>query len=158
LIVTALRKELPRGPFRKVLLVIDQFEQWLQANSADAECQLISALRQCDGEQVQCIVMVRDDFWLALSRFMKACDVPLIQGQNAALVDLFDPFHARNVLMSFGRSFGRLPDKGELSKDQAGFIDRAMRSRACPRKAVSFQCGWPSSGKLFKPRHGRCRR
>ena len=26
---------------------------------------LARALRQCDGDHVQCVVMVRDDFWMA---------------------------------------------------------------------------------------------
>ena len=51
---------LPAG--RKVLLVIDQFEQWLFARRAEAEPELVSALRQCDGEHLQAIMMVRDDF------------------------------------------------------------------------------------------------
>ena len=33
--------------------------------------ELVQALRQCDGGRVQCVVMVRDDFWLAVSRFFK---------------------------------------------------------------------------------------
>ena len=28
------------------------------------------ALRQCDGERLQALLMVRDDFWMALTRFM----------------------------------------------------------------------------------------
>src|SRR5262249_39689871 len=49
---------------QKVLLVLDQFEQWLHAKRDEQNTALVQALRQCDGERVQCIVMVRDDFWL----------------------------------------------------------------------------------------------
>src|SRR5262249_5666450 len=46
----------------KVLLVLDQFEQWLHARRTEEDAELVQALRQCDGERVQAIVMVRDDF------------------------------------------------------------------------------------------------
>jgi serine/threonine protein kinase len=44
---------------KKVLIVLDQFEQWLHAKKEQENTELIQALRQCDGERVQCIVMVR---------------------------------------------------------------------------------------------------
>ena len=53
-----------------MLLVLDQFEQWLHAKRGEENTELVAALRQCDGEHVQAVVMVRDDFWLAASRFM----------------------------------------------------------------------------------------
>ena len=37
-------------------------------------------LRQCDGEHVQAIVMVRDDFWMAASRFMRDLEIRLARG------------------------------------------------------------------------------
>jgi serine/threonine protein kinase len=57
---------LPTG--KKVLLVLDQFEQWLHARNDIANLELVQALRQCDGSRVQCVVMVRDDFWMAATR------------------------------------------------------------------------------------------
>ena len=54
---------------KKVVIVLDQFEQWLHAKKEEENTELVQALRQCDGGRVQCIVMVRDDFWLAVSRF-----------------------------------------------------------------------------------------
>ena len=58
--------------------------------------------------RVQCIVMVRDDFWMAATRFMRDLEIRLVEGQNSALVDLFDLDHARKVLAAFGRAFGKL--------------------------------------------------
>src|SRR5262249_27455718 len=56
-----------------------------------------------------------------------ALDIPIVQGQNFATVDLFDPLHARKVLASFGRAFGRLPENlGKLTKDQNAFLDSAV--------------------------------
>jgi len=73
-----------------VLIVLDQFEQWLHAKKEEENTDLVQALRQCDGGRVQCIVMVRDDFWLAVSRFLRDLEVPLVEGHNIALADLFD--------------------------------------------------------------------
>src|SRR5947209_10176545 len=98
------------GHGRKVILVLDQFEQWLFARRSDRDTELVAALRQCDGEHVQAIVMVRDDFWLAASRFMRDLEIRLLEGENSALVDLFDPRHATKVLMAFGRAYGSLPE------------------------------------------------
>ena len=67
---------------KKVLIVLDQFEQWLHAKSDQQNTELVAALRQCDGGRVQCIVMVRDDFWLAVSRFLKELEIRLVEGQK----------------------------------------------------------------------------
>ena len=39
-------------PGAKVLLVLDQFEQWLHAKRGEENTELVAALRQCDGEHV----------------------------------------------------------------------------------------------------------
>ena len=87
----------------KVVIVLDQFEQWLHAKRNDENTELMRALRHCDGGRLQAIVMVRDDFWLAVSRFMQALEVRVVEGENSRLVDLFDPRHACKVLTAFGR-------------------------------------------------------
>src|SRR5262249_34498884 len=105
---------LRRGPGvpagQKVLIVLDQFEQWLHARKEEENTELVQAVRQCDGGRVQCVVLVRDDFWMAATRFMANLEISLVQGQNCAAVDLFDLHHARKVLTAFGRAYGRLPD------------------------------------------------
>jgi serine/threonine protein kinase/formylglycine-generating enzyme required for sulfatase activity len=125
--MTSLRRGqlVPAG--KKVLLILDQFEQWLHAKREEQDTGLVQALRQCDGIRVQCLVMVRDDFWLAVSRFMTALEVELVQGRNMALVDLFDPRHAHEVLCAFGQAFGALPEHDkELSDEQRAFLDQAV--------------------------------
>jgi formylglycine-generating enzyme required for sulfatase activity len=125
---------------RKVLLVLDQFEQWLHARRSERNTELVQALRQCDGERVQCVVMVRDDFWLAVSRFMKALEVEILEGRNSALVDLFDLLHARKVLAAFGRAYGRLPDNlSQCTKDQHAFLDQAVAGLAQEGKVISVR-------------------
>ena len=55
----------------KVLIVLDQFEQWLHKRAGDFNTTLLQALRQCDGSRLACVVIVRDDFWLGVSRFLQ---------------------------------------------------------------------------------------
>src|SRR5262249_19758069 len=88
---------------QKVFIVLDQFEQWLHARRSEPNCALVQALRQCDGKHVQCVVLVRDDYLMGLTRFLKELDIELLFGRNAAAVDLFDLDHARYVLAAFGR-------------------------------------------------------
>ncbi len=124
---------LPAG--QKVLLVLDQFEQWLHARGG-ADDTLVQALRQCDGARVQAMVLVRDDFWMAATRFLHALEFPL-EARNSAAVDLFDLRHARKVLVSFGRAFGALPDApAELSAEQARFVDQALAGLAQHEKVI----------------------
>jgi serine/threonine protein kinase/formylglycine-generating enzyme required for sulfatase activity len=127
---------IPAG--KKVLIVLDQFEQWLHAKKDEENTDLVQALRQCDGGRLQGVVMVRDDFWIAVSRFMKALEVRLLEGQNSALVDLFDVDHARKVLAAFGRAFGRLPE-GTPGQEQKEFLHRAVSGLAQEGKVISVR-------------------
>ena len=142
-------------PGRKVLLVLDQFEQWLFARRAEESTELIAALRQCDGEHVQAVVLVRDDFWLAASRFMRDLEVRLVEGENSTLVDLFDPRHARKVLTAFGRAYGALPDKiGDLNGEQESFLDQSISGLAQDGKIISVRLALFAEmmkGKLWAP-------
>ncbi len=111
--VTELRRQFSADS-RKTLIVIDQFEQWLHAWDEDQSSDLVSALRQADGRTAQVLVMVRDDFWMAATRFFRELEIPLVEGTNAAAMDLFDKRHARNVLLAFGQAFQAFPDTGEV--------------------------------------------
>ncbi len=135
-----LRKGRVLPPERKVLLVLDQFEQWLHARRGEGNTELVGALRQCDGEHVQAVVTVRDDFWLAASRFMRDVEIRLLEGENSALVDLFDPRHATKVLTAFGRAYGALPeDAGDLSGDQESFLNQSISGLAQDGKIISVR-------------------
>lgn len=135
--LTALRQNSDLHFGRKILIVVDQFEQWLHANSSQRNTELMQALRQCDGGKVQCILMVRDDFWLAVSRFMRELEVRLVEGNNIALTDLFDPDHARKVLAAFGRAFGKLPENvRETTKEQKQFLKQSVDGLAQGGKVI----------------------
>jgi serine/threonine protein kinase/formylglycine-generating enzyme required for sulfatase activity len=130
----ALVREDPERPAAgrpKVLLVLDQFEQWLQAHPDEPDAELVRALRQCDGRRVGALLLVRDDFWMALTRFLRTVDVPLVQGGNAAAVELFDARHTRTVLEGFGRALGQLRETGgEATEEAARFLDEVSHGLA----------------------------
>src|SRR5205085_1659467 len=124
----------------KVLLVLDQFEQWLHAKRSEHHTELVQALRQCDGEHVQCLVLIRDDFGMAATRFMNELEIRIVEGHNFATVDLFDPGHARKVLAEFGRAFGQLPaSPAEPAPEQQRFLDQAVASLAQDGKVISVR-------------------
>jgi formylglycine-generating enzyme required for sulfatase activity len=136
-VVAAIRQGRGPLPGSKVLIVLDQFEQWLQAHPAGSASVLTHALRQCDGRRVQALVLVRDDFWMAVTRFFQALEVPLLEGVNSAAVELPDVAEVRTVLQAYGRACDRFsgPD-GALSTDEARFIEAAAAGLAGPDGVV----------------------
>ena len=149
---------IPAG--KKVLIVLDQFEQWLHALASRErkrpefeqreqpesekpdrpefeQTDLIQALRQCDGSRVQCIVMVRDGFWMAATRFMRELEIRLVEGQNSAAVDLFPLRHAEKVLKAFGGAFGAFAESSSASgKEQQQFLEQAVAGLAQEGKVI----------------------
>ena len=124
----------------KVLIVLDQFEQWLHAKRSEEGTELALALGQCDGERLQALLMVRDDFWMALTRFMGEMGIALKQWENFAAVDLFDLRHARKVLTAFGQAFGTLPDRLEdLTRGEQQFLDQAVNGLARDGRIISVR-------------------
>ena len=125
---------------KKVLLVLDQFEQWLHARRAEEDTELVQALRHCDGERVQALVLVRVDFWMALTRFMAQLGIELQQSRNFAAVDLFDMSHAKKVLVAFGQAYGALPRKIEkITGGQQEFLDEAVSGLAQDGRVISVR-------------------
>src|SRR5271157_5506442 len=125
---------------KKVLVVIDQFEQWLHAKRLEEATELVQALGHCDGRRIQAIVLVRVDFWMALTRFMGKLGIELHQGQNFAAVDLFDMRHAKKILTAFGRVEGALPENlADFTEQQRKFLDQAVSELAQNGKVVSVR-------------------
>ena len=165
--VAALRRPGILDPGQKVVIIVDQFEQWLHTWTG-APCGLTNALRQCDGGRVQSVVMVRDDFWMSATGFMRELEVPIAEGINSAAVHLPDARHAEYVLEAYGRAFGTLPEHHErLSKANRQFLRRSVADMTrdgkvvCARLAVFAQM---VSGKPWTPEtlqqvggtHGAC--
>lgn len=143
-LIAGLRRKLAESGDRKILIVLDQFEQWFHGNPEVEGTRLADALRQCDGCRVQALLIVRDDFWLATTRFMQALDIPLAEGKNSAVVDQFDRRHARSVLCALGTAFGVLPSQeNQLTSEQRLFLTHAVSEladdgRVSPIRLVLF--------------------
>ncbi len=125
---------------QKALLVLDQFEQWLHTKRSGENTEMVAALRHCDGEHVQAVVMVRDDFWMAATRLMRDLEIDLLPDRNVAAVDLFDVQHAQKVLAAFGTAYGKLPERdGDRSRDQQAFLDQATSELAQDGKVIAVR-------------------
>lgn len=110
----------------KLLLVLDQFEQWLHTTKNYLDSELTEALRQCSASSAQVILLIRDDFWLSASEFLNFLEQRIDENQNAMALPLFDKRHARKILEAYGRKLGCLPETGNLSKQQSNFIKTAV--------------------------------
>ncbi len=129
--LTGIRRGLYAPNGSKITLFLDQFEQWLHNFREGEDALLLQALRQCDGVKLQCVLMVRDDFWLAVSRFMQALEIPIEEGGNARLIDLLDIRHSKEVLIMFGQAMNALPlNKEEITPEQHEFLNGALRGLA----------------------------
>ena len=106
----------------------------------------MQALRQCDGGRVQCVVMVRDDFWMAATRFMRELEIRLVEGQNSCRWSISSTCdHARKVLAAFGRAFGKLPETpAKRRKEQKQFLDQAVAGLG-PGRQSHLASAWPCS-------------
>ena len=117
---------LPGG--RKLLLVLDQFEQWLGRHDPQQPAPLVDALRQCDGTTVQALLLVRDDFTLAVTQLMQQLEEPLRQDWNFAAQELFGERHAAHVVATFGRALGILADPPTTESQR--FVQEVVRDLA----------------------------
>jgi formylglycine-generating enzyme required for sulfatase activity len=128
LMLARLRRDRDSGSGPRLLIVLDQFEQWLHAHGHDMETSaLVAGLRHADGSHVQFLLLVRDDFWMGTSRLFELLEINLDRERNARAVDLFDAQHARRVLTMIGQAYDRLPTRmRDLSTDQSTFLDRAV--------------------------------
>ena len=128
---------------QKCVVFIDQFEQWLQHEDFRGN-ELIAALRHSDGEHLQCVLMVRDEFCMEAARLLHELDVAIEQGENFAVVSALPQKHAKKILVEFGQSLGQLPKNAEsISNDQQDFLDAAIeglseRARVIPVRLALF--------------------
>lgn len=128
------KKRIPEG--KKLVIILDQFEQWLYDKQDFGSAELTQALAECDGERIQCVLMVRDDFWTPVTRFLRHLETKQEEGRNMAMVDLFDLSHARNVLTVFGKALGALDESEPLPKQQQAFVNEVVEGIARSGKVI----------------------
>lgn len=115
-------------PDKKVVFILDQFEQWLNAHGGEPTNHLLDALHQSDGEHLQTIVCVREGFHATLMRFVQALSFKLDEERNYATAHRFTQDHARFVLSQFGRGLNRV--ENPISEAQRTFFDAAVEGLA----------------------------
>ena len=137
--LAAIRKGAVKTKGVKIVLVLDQFEQWLHSHREMQGTELVRALRQCDGINLQCLVLIRDDFWMPATRFFHELEIRLVQGENCTAVDRFELRHAQFVLSEFGRAYGCLPeDPSEMTPEQKHFVSSIVSSIQEDGKVISI--------------------
>ena len=114
------------APGRKVLIVIDHFEHWLLSRKNVADTTLTLALKQCDGQKLQTLLVIDDRAMQAAARLMAALEIPLTQNLNYATFDQLDVSAATAALTAFGKATGRLPPNGQLTAAQRQFIELGL--------------------------------
>ncbi|MEM6468028.1 MAG: protein kinase [Planctomycetota bacterium] len=122
------------GDTEKVLIVIDQFEQWLFSGKAIGSAPLVDALRQSDGENLQTLLLVRDDFYLSVARVFHELEVRLAENRNCSIVDLFDLKHAKKVLSELGKAYGKFDE--DLTPEQEMFVATAVKELADGQRVI----------------------
>ena len=110
---------------RRCVLIFDQFERWLAGRSPGSMSDLVAALRQCDGDRLVALLLVRDEYWTATAEFTRALDLPLAEADNAMALQPFPRNHARQVLAQFGRAYGSYPPGGDEAAGDK-FLDRVL--------------------------------
>ncbi len=116
-----------RTPEKPTLLVLDQFEQYLANTPLSLQHELVQSLRQCDGSGLKAILLVRDDFWNAISQFMHLLESSLSDQRNAMSLPLLNTQHAERTLEAIGRAYECLPPAPEpISDAQHSFIQLAV--------------------------------
>ena len=135
----AIRRAPNRSNGEKLLVVIDQFEQWLHSATATQREEMVRALRQCDGDRLQAILLVRDDFWLEVSRLMSELDIEMAPNRNLAMIDLLDRSHAERVLAMLGRAHGNIQSDEKIKREQKAFISDAVNLLADDDRVIAVR-------------------
>lgn len=121
-------EETVESEHRKVVLILDQFESWAKSASPTQLQQLAVALRQCDSENLQTLIVTRDSQWSKVSQLLALADEPLLANANSRGMELLTRQRAYDILESFGRYHGTLVTAFEpLSDPQRAFLDSAVK-------------------------------
>ena len=115
-------------PGKKLLLVLDQFEQWLLAKRGQENTEFVNALRHCDGNRVQAVIMVRDEYYGPTDPLQRELGIEFRRNLNSFRVEPFSQPHARKVLAAFGRGSERLREGP--TPEQEEFIEQAVAGLA----------------------------
>ena len=99
----------------KLLIVIDQFEQWLLRYGRDETSNLLNALRECNGHRVQALLIFRSDYENLVKPTMRLCDEAFHDGANAFdLPAVTKPAIAAETLLHLLGAVGKFQDQADI--------------------------------------------
>lgn len=90
--------ESPTNSSSKLLIVLDQFEQWLSVHGGQSNSTLGKAFQHCDGDRLQVVLIFRSDLTGEAERFMRECKSPRSDQRNAFSIEPLPNVLAMNVL------------------------------------------------------------
>ena len=133
-----------RGDEFRHIIVFDQFEQIFKAGFEEHREELFRAMRQADGQRLQFVLVVRDEFWSAISQWMRRLDSPLRDGRNAMALERFSRLHAADVLRVWASALGRKVDDTFIAKavDSVADGNRVVPVRLALLAKILGKDGW----------------
>src|SRR5262249_43987265 len=121
-------------PGKKVLVLIDQFEQWIIDQyhyidrwlmSDNEECpKLLEALGYCDGGRIQVLLVVRQDFEPLINHILPPLGLRVEHYLNLRRMPILPKPHAKKVLAAIGQAYGILDD--DILPRQQTFLTQAV--------------------------------
>ncbi|MEM6692813.1 MAG: hypothetical protein AAF664_25520, partial [Planctomycetota bacterium] len=154
---------LRQRPSKSTLIVLDQFEQVLTWESESIREEFQVALRQADGEHLQLVLTIRDEYWSATNRLMRALDAPMRDGLNSFAMEPFDRGHARKLLEVWSSNamgeevaatiidqvIQRVDDHGKVSPVDLSLVASVLSSRGWTAESVRTIQGRQAIGSVF---------
>jgi serine/threonine protein kinase/formylglycine-generating enzyme required for sulfatase activity len=126
---------------RRLLVVLDQFEQWLDAHEQENASELALALRHCCPGKVQALLLFRKEFYAVASNFVgRQLELEISTNWNSLQLPSFTDSHARVVLGIFGHVLKGLPeDTAEWRSEQREFLTSVVSSLAMGTSVIPVQ-------------------
>ncbi len=125
---------------RKVVLLLDHFDTWARFAPASQLADCADALRHCDGENLQALLVIRVDYWTSAMEFLHKVECSIEHWKNVRAIELFDRHHARKLLETVGRACGCLPPYPEpLIQAQVAFMDAAISEMCIDGRIIPIQ-------------------
>ena len=114
----------PTLPLKRVLLVLDQFEHCFLIRQQTEITELVTILKTHAGQQLQTILVVRNDFYDLTEQFIDMVGLSFNPEDDTVHMNFFPKYHATRVLEAFGQAYRILGDR--ITRDQKRFLHEAV--------------------------------
>lgn len=121
--IVQLRKRPHKRDFKRLIIVVDQFEQWLTSKQRVDTDLTNAVLHACP--EIHWLFVTRSEYWMELSEFAAEQDRPLVQEQNCEAIQLLDKESGRRALTKFGVWYGGFQSE-TLNANQRQLVDTVI--------------------------------